>query len=251
MCRAPPRAAVIQAAAAYGVGVRCIWLSTSIADAQMNAVTRILERYGRLLDAEELAAHRKSDPAALTPTTLFRYQRELEPPDVSEGFTRVEVVPFERQAPPSRTNRAVIAWCDDVLLRSRSGRRFPVSVDDLEVVTGRGVVLRRYLDEGFRVLGLSWQPEMAEGTRTRVELDGVFATMNERLGLAIEVNYCPHAAGPPQCWCRKPLPGLGVLLMRRHSLDPARCLYVADGPQDAGYAQRLGFLYRPASEFFA
>jgi len=245
------RAAVIQAAAARGVGVRCIWLSTSLADAQVNAVTRILEQYGRLLDAEELAAHRKSDPAALTPTTLFRYQRELEPPDVSEGFTRVEVVPFARQAPPSRTNRAVIAWCDDVLLRSRSGRRFPASVDDLEVVTGRGAVLRRYLEEGFRVLGLSWQPEMAEGTRTRVELDEIFAAMNERLGVAIEVEYCPHAAGPPHCWCRKPLPGLGVLLMHRHSLDPARCLYVADGPQDAGYAQRLGFLYRPASEFFA
>jgi histidinol phosphatase-like enzyme len=78
----------------------------------------------------------------------------------------------------------------------------------------------------------------------------VFAKMNELLGLAIEVEYCSHAAGPPKCWCRKPLPGLGVLLIHRHHLDPARCIYVADGPQDAGYAQRLGFHYRPAREFF-
>jgi histidinol phosphatase-like enzyme len=74
--------------------------------------------------------------------------------------------------------------------------------------------------------------------------------MNDRLGLAIEVEYCRHAAGPPQCWCRKPLPGLGVLLTHRHRLDPAGCLYVGDGPQDAVYAQRLGFVYRAARDFF-
>jgi Aldo/keto reductase family len=63
------------------------------------------------------------------------------------------------------------------------------------------------------------------------------------------IEYCPHGAGPPQCWCRKPLPGLGVLLIHRHQLDPAKCLYVGDGSHDAGYARRLGFGYHPASEF--
>ena len=104
--------------------------------------------------------------------------------------------------------------------------------------------------KAFVFSALSWQPEIAEGKRTAADVDAVFAKMNELLGLAIEVEYCPHAAGPPLCWCRKPLPGLGVLLIHRHHLDPARCLYVGDGPQDAGYAQRLGFLYRPAREFF-
>jgi histidinol phosphatase-like enzyme len=75
--------------------------------------------------------------------------------------------------------------------------------------------------------------------------------MNARLGLAMDVEYCPHGAGPPQCWCRKPLPGLGVLLIHRHQLDPAKCIYVGDGPQDAGYAQKLGLPYRSAAEFFA
>jgi hypothetical protein len=41
-----------------------------------------------------------------------------------------------------------------------------------------------------------------------------------------------------------------VLLIHRHRLDPARCIYVGEGSQDAGYAQRLGFSYRPAREFF-
>jgi aryl-alcohol dehydrogenase-like predicted oxidoreductase/predicted kinase len=227
------RAAVIQAAAARGVGVRCVWLTTSVADAQVNAVTRIVQRYGRLLDVDELAAHRKRDPGALAPMTQFRYQRELEAPDASEGFTRVDVVPFERRPDPSRVNRAVIVWLDDA---------------DLDAE--RAATLLRYAERGFRLFGLSWRPEVAAGTRTPAEVDAAFAGLSQRLGLPIEVEYCRHAAGPPVCWCRKPLPGLGVLLIHRHALDPAQCLYVADGAQDPGYAERLGFQYRSARGFF-
>ncbi|HVH54793.1 MAG TPA: aldo/keto reductase [Vicinamibacterales bacterium] len=244
------RAAVIQAAAERRMAVRCVWLSTSVADAQVNAVSRLVARYGKLLDAGELAAHRRHDPAALAPATLFRYQRELEPPDVSEGFTRVDVVPFERRPDPSRVNRAIIIWCDGLLVRSRSNQRVPTGVDDVVVDPGRAATLRRYAEKGFRLLGLSWQPEIAEGKRTRAEVEAVFARMNELLGVAIEVEYCSHAAGAPQCWCRKPLPGLGVLLMHRHNLDPDASIYVGDGPHDAGYAGRLGFQYRPARDFF-
>jgi aryl-alcohol dehydrogenase-like predicted oxidoreductase/histidinol phosphatase-like enzyme/predicted kinase len=244
------RAAVIQAATARGVAVRCVWLSTSVPDAQVNAVTRIVERYGKLLDVDELAAHRKGDPSALPPMTQFRYQRELEAPDVSEGFARVDVVPFERRADPSRAERAVLIWCDGILALSRSNQRAPSSIDDLVVDAGRAATLRRYAEQGFRLLGLSWQPEIAEGKHTAADVEAVFAKMNELLGLAIEVEYCAHAAGPPQCWCRKPLPGLGVLLIHRHHLDAASCIYVGDGPQDAGYAQRLGFQFRPPQEFF-
>ena len=75
--------------------------------------------------------------------------------------------------------------------------------------------------------------------------------MQEQLGVSIEVLYCPHAAGPPKCWCRKPLPGLGVVFIQRHRLDPSQCIYVGAGPQDRGFARRLGFQYRDAGEFFA
>ena len=62
--------------------------------------------------------------------------------------------------------------------------------------------------------------------------------------------YCVHPAGPPICWCRKPHPGLGALMIHRHALDPARCLYVGAGPQDPGFARRVGFTFVPADEFF-
>jgi hypothetical protein len=59
-----------------------------------------------------------------------------------------------------------IVWCDGVLLRSRSGQRTPSAAEDIEVFAERGDVLRGYDADGWRVLGLSWQPEIADGALT-------------------------------------------------------------------------------------
>jgi histidinol phosphatase-like enzyme len=81
-------------------------------------------------------------------------------------------------------------------------------------------------------------------------VDAVFEHMQAGLGVEMDIFYCPHGAGPPVCWCRKPLPGLGVLAIERHGLDPRRCRFVGAGPQDPGFARRLGFEYCDASQFF-
>jgi aryl-alcohol dehydrogenase-like predicted oxidoreductase/histidinol phosphatase-like enzyme len=245
------RGAVIQAARQHGLPIRCVWVTTGIDDAQVNAVSRIVSRYGRLLEPEELKKASRQDVAAFGPAVQFRYHRELEPPDLSEGFSRVDVVPFERRPDPDAVTRAVIVWCDGVLLRSRSDRRVPVSPSDVEVFQARGMVLRRYAEDGWRILGLSWLPEIAEQTMSADDAEAVFARMRERLGVDIEVEHCPHPAGPPICWCRRPLPGLGVVLVKRHHLDPCQSIYVGTGPQDPGFARKLGVTYRQAEEFFA
>jgi aryl-alcohol dehydrogenase-like predicted oxidoreductase/histidinol phosphatase-like enzyme/predicted kinase len=250
------RAPVIEAARRLGLAVRCIHLATSIEDAQVNAVTRLLARHGRLLAGDELRSAARDDTGAFAPTAQFRMQRELEPPTEAEGFASVETVAFERQPLPEHANRAdhvnraVFVWCDGLLMRSRSGARAPLTVDDLDVPAGRGDTLRRYRADGWRIIGLSWQPEIAAGTRTPADAEAILAAMRDRLGVELETLYCPHAAGPPLCWCRKPLPGLAVLAIERHRLDARRCVFVGDGPQDAGFARRLGFAHRSAIEFF-
>ena len=245
------RASVIEVARRHGLPARCVWLTTSIEDAQVNAVHRIVSALGRLPTPDEIRRRRKHDVWLFGPMVQFRHQRELEPPDVSEGFSAVDQVAFARQPDASASDRALILWCDGVLRRSRSGARTPTSADDVELIEGRREMLSRYHEHGWRLLGLSWHPEIAEAAVTAAEVEAGFARMQELLGVPIEVEYCPHTAGPPVCWCRKPLPGLGVVFIRRYGLDPARCLYVGAGPQDPGFARRLGFQYRDASEFFA
>jgi aryl-alcohol dehydrogenase-like predicted oxidoreductase len=245
------RALVVRTAARFGLPVRCVWLSTSVEAAQVNAAWRMVSNYGRLLEPDEMRKTVKHDISAFAPSVQFRHQRELEPPDPSEGFSRIETMPFERTRDSSMTNKAVIVWCDDVLIRRRSGGDgLPFSSEDVEVLVERGAALRRYQDEGWRLFGLSWRPEISAKTLTIEQADACFARVREILGVPLEIFYCPHGAGPPVCWCRKPLPGLGVLLIHRHHLDPSQCVYVGAGPQDPGFARRLGFQYQDARDFF-
>jgi aryl-alcohol dehydrogenase-like predicted oxidoreductase/histidinol phosphatase-like enzyme/predicted kinase len=245
------RGSLIQAAAKHGLPVRCVWLATTLEDAQVNAASRMVSTFGRLLGPEEIRQAVRKDVSAFGPAVQFRYQRELEPPHPSEGFSRIETIAFERARETSFTNRALIVWCDGVLSRSRSGRRVPSSPDDMEVIAERGAMLRRYREDGWLVLGLSWQPEIAEDALSSEQVEAGFASMQEQLGVPIDVLYCPHGGGPPVCWCRKPLPGLGVVFIRRHRLDASQCIYIGSGPQDPGFARRLGFQYQDAADFFA
>jgi aryl-alcohol dehydrogenase-like predicted oxidoreductase/predicted kinase/histidinol phosphatase-like enzyme len=243
------RGAVIERAWALGLPVRCIWAKTEVDDAQVNATWRMVARYGRLLAPEELRAAGRRDPGVFPPGVQYRYQRELEPPEPAEGFSQIDVVPFERRTDPGFTERAAIFWYEGVLRRSRSGRRTPASPDDVEVLPGRREVLERYRADGWRLLGLSWQPEVSEGGMSTEWVAACFARTHDLLGADLDLLYCPHPGGPPVCWCRKPLPGLGVVFVQRHRLDAARCVYVGDG-SDRAFARRLGFQYREAGEFF-
>ena len=62
------RALVVQAATQLGLPVRCVWLSTSVEDAQVNAVSRIVANYGRLLGPDEMKQAVKRDISAFAPS---------------------------------------------------------------------------------------------------------------------------------------------------------------------------------------
>ena len=72
---------------------------------------------------------------------------------------------------------------------------------------------------GMETVGLARRPEIEDKTMTSEQAEGELRVNARAVGVPIEVLDCPHGGGPPGRWCRKPLPGLGVMFIQRHQLD--------------------------------
>jgi histidinol-phosphate phosphatase family protein len=246
------RASIVDLARRRGVPVRCVWLDTSIEDAQYNAVERMVRTHGRLLGPDETKKASKKDPNTFGPSVLFRYRKVFEEPSTHEGFASVERMSFVRAPqPPEYTHKALLLDYDGTLRRTRSGDKYPLTPDDVEVLPGRTEVLKRYQAQGFRLLGVSNQSAVSKGTLSDEAARACFARTNALLGLDIEVAFCPHEAAPINCWCRKPMPGMAVAWIERHTLDRAQVTMVGDMTTDRTFATRAGVRFVDQSVFFA
>jgi AAA domain len=208
---------VIEVAGRHGTPVRCIWLETTLAQAQVNLVERLLERLGSLPVPEQLRELARREPGLLAPTSQMRAFRELEPPSADEGFAGVEHVRFVRAVSSGRTGVVVAAralrepgWEDAIALGDRQA---PHLVYDWDPDAGREV-----LDTAAE--------------RLAAEVTG-----------PVHAALCPHQAGPPACWCRPPLPGLPLAFAREHGIDLARSALVGSAPAHRTLATTLGSRY--------
>lgn len=246
------RYAVIRMAHAHGVPVRCRFLATPIDEAHVNVVLRILDRYGRLLGPEDSKQLAKDDPNLPPPQAMARWAASFEAPHEDEGFGVVEEVPFVRRVDPGFTNKGLLLDVDGTLRRTKSGEMFPRDPADIELLPGRREILQRWVDDGYALFFVSNQSGVASGTVTKEAAEAAFARTIELLGLPVaEVAYCPHPAFPVACFCRKPLPGLGVSLIQRHKLAREHLIMVGDMDSDQGFARALGAKYVTAEDFFA
>jgi aryl-alcohol dehydrogenase-like predicted oxidoreductase len=205
------RSYVIEAAGKHGVAARCIWLDTPLAQAQVNLVERLLERFGSLPAPELLRARARLEPGLLAPTSQMRALRELEPPDDDEGFASVEQVAFERSQ-PARGGRG------GVFVAAAAAEHAPAS--------------------GSPHLVFDWRPgEPPDALADAVE------ELSARVSAHVEGAICPHPGGPPTCWCRPPLPGLPLAFALAHGVDPARSTLIGTSPAHRTLANTLGARY--------
>lgn len=218
------RAALVDVARRYGATVRVIHVATAIEDAQAHAASRILELHGRLLEPLELA--KSKQVGVLAPRALFRWRRDYEPPRLEEGFASLETVVPARRA--RGTREATFFELDDLIWHGR-----PAHPDAIVLVDG---ARERVAACRERVLaGTTWQPGL--GVDAIAALEARLAALLDR---ALTLLCCPHPAGPPICWCRKPLPGLALAFARAHDVDLSRSVHVGRSPADRGFARRAG-----------
>ena len=219
------RSHVIDVAHQHGISVRCLWLDTPLAQAQVNLVERLLERLGALPMPEDLRALARGEPGALAPTQQMRAARELEPPTTDEGFASIEVTAFTRARETDRSRAGVFV--------AAAALRRPG--------------WERGLDRADREaphLVFDWHPG-----GTSDELYPLLGPLGATLapGTPIDAALCPHDAGPPRCWCRPPLPGLPLAFARAHGVDPACSTVIGASPAHRTLANALGAAYRTAS----
>jgi histidinol-phosphate phosphatase family protein len=245
------RYAVIRMAHAHGVPVRCRFLATPMNEAYINVVLRLLERYGRLIGPEDMKELGKNDPNLPPPQALSRWAASFEAPHEDEGFAVVEEIPFVRRVDPLFTGKGLLLDVDGTLRKTRSGELYPRGPDDVELLPGRRAILERWVNDGYTLFFVSNQSGIAGGKVTNEAAMAAFSRTIELLGLPVaEVVYCPHPAFPVACFCRKPLPGLGISLIQRHKLAREHLVMVGDMDSDREFARALGAKYVTAEELF-
>ena len=196
-----------------------LWLDTPLAQAQVNLVERMLERFGSLPDPERLRELRR-EPGVLAPTSQMRAARELEPPSADEGFATVEQVPFAR-APGTGCAGVFVAAA------ALSIAGWVLALSDVHLEAPH--------------LVFDWS---ADGDTAA--LDSGVARLSALVTGPVEGALCPHGAGPPSCWCRPPLPGLPLAFARAHGVDVSRAVLAGVGPAHRTLATTLGARYVPA-----
>jgi hypothetical protein len=105
-------------------------------------------------------------------------------------------------------------------------------------------------EEGRALLAIAWRPQVGAGEVDDSTVRATFGRARDMLGVEIVIAFCPHVAGPPVCWCRKPLPGLVLEFARQRHVALGKSLLVGRAPADRTLADRLRLEYVSHDDFF-
>lgn len=254
------RESIIAVAKKHAIPIRCVWLTTSFQDAQLNACLRMIQRSGKLYGPADFK--KIKDPNIFPPAALYGARNRFDgkdkankhpgkqTPTVQEGFYSVEQRKFVRKWPSDYVNRALILDYDDTLRTSIGPNRWPEKPEHVQILPGRTARLKEYASQGYLLLGASNQSAIAKGLPEK-DCIACFEQTNKLLGLDIQYMYCPHSVPPVACYCRKPGPGMTAYWIIKHKLDPSKCIFVGDATSDKNCAITSGMQYMHPSEFFA
>lgn len=195
---------VVEVAWRHGVPVRVLWMQAGVDDARIGVVDRMLAAHGGLLGPAEIRTLRNKDMTALPPSVHARYTAAFETPTEAEGFA---VEPLAA--------RAVVAtgpsWVavDIAVLRQLA-----------DTGDAAGSALKAL---GDPVVAVGWTPSDSDSVEEELP------RWQQALGITLTASTCAHPAGPLQCWCRPPMPGLLCAAARMHGRTLGRCVFVGEG----------------------
>lgn len=226
-------------------------MQTTAEEAQFNACLRMVRKYGKVLEGDEIKKAQKAGDSNTFPVhVIFSYRKAFEKPTLGEGFDEIVSVPYQRKLPTDYTNKALILDYDGTLRDTISGNNYPLNVNDIKILPGRSEILTKWKNDGYVMLGVSNQSGVHKGILTEKDAKAIFEKTNEMLGHSIDFRFCPHASGPLSCYCRKPGTAFAVEFIEKYKLDPSKCIFVGDLGTDKTFAHRSGFKFVESQDFF-
>ena len=116
--------------------------------------------------------------------------------------------------------------------------RPPRGLDELELLPGVIEATRHLAADGWLLVVVTNQPDVARGVTTRQQVDELNRALAAQLPLD-DVRVCPHDDGD-RCDCRKPQPGLLLAAARDHGIDLTGSVTVGDRWRDIEAGRRAG-----------
>lgn len=114
----------------------------------------------------------------------------------------------------------------------------PRDLSELVITRGAPAALEALKREGFLLIVVTNQPDVARGTVSRANIDEINAQLSANLPLdAIEV--CEHD-DKAECDCRKPKPGMLLRARETFCVDLASSFMVGDRWRDIEAGRRAG-----------
>ena len=243
------RESVVRWARENDFEIMCEWIDLDVGDALYNAAKRMINTYGKILTPEQIK--KCNDIGVYPPVVIYKIRKAFEEPSIEEGFNNVVRVKFKRELDKSvYTNKAIVLDYDGTLRTTKSREKYPKTPDDIKILPNRTEILKRYIKQGYLLLGASNQSFVSEKVMTEEQAIECFDKSHKLLDLNIDYKFCPHPSYPQICYCRKPIPGMAVEFIEKYKLDPSQCIVVGDSKTDKTFANRCGFHYIKPEVFF-
>jgi D-glycero-D-manno-heptose 1,7-bisphosphate phosphatase len=136
--------------------------------------------------------------------------------------------------------RFVVLDRDGTLIVERNYLSDP---NDVELLSGVGIGLRRMRDLGLGLVIVTNQSGVGRGYFNMARLDQIHKRLTDLLrqeDVVLDGIYCCPHVPEDHCLCRKPQPGLLLRAATEHGFDPRRCVVVGDKPCDIDLGRGVG-----------
>lgn len=238
----------LETAKKFKAKTRCFIMDTRIEDAQFNFCHRTVNSGIDICDMGVIQTSKS--PNVFPPYVLFSHFNDFIKPSIEEGFDSIENIEFMRKLPEDFKNKAIFLDFDQTIRTTKSGEFSPKTTCDILIMNNRRETLQKYISDGYILCGVSNQSQVHKGFTSYETAKACYDETIRLLGLNIDYRFCPHQSNPISCWCRKPMPGIGVYFINKYKLNPSNCIMVGDMKTDETFAKRCGFNYETPETFF-